>query len=55
MTQTGMHPLSTCPAPALRFDLDGCVDESPIIFQVLSHYWPGSMLDVDRTCCIDLV
>lgn len=42
-TATAMAELSMCPAPSLGIDLDGCVDESPIFFQLLSRYWPGKV------------
>lgn len=29
------------PQPTLGIDLDGCVDESPTFFNILSHAWPG--------------
>ena len=27
--------------PSLAIDLDGCVDECPLFFRVLTHCWPG--------------
>lgn len=32
------------PQPTLGIDLDGCVDESPTFFSVLSHVWPGDVV-----------
>lgn len=29
--------------PTLGIDLDGCVDEAPIFFQVLTKIWPGKV------------
>lgn len=29
--------------PSLGIDLDGCVDEAPIYFQLLTTYWPGKV------------
>lgn len=29
--------------PSLGIDLDGCVDEFPIFFQLLTQYWPGKV------------
>ena len=31
------------PQPSLGIDLDGCVDECPLFFQVLTHCWPGKV------------
>jgi hypothetical protein len=28
-------------APAIGIDLDGCIDESPEWFRILTHVWPG--------------
>lgn len=36
--------LAEMPAPALGIDLDGCVDEAPIFFQVLTSRWPGKVV-----------
>ena len=32
------------PRPTLGIDLDGCVDESPAFFNILSHVWPGDVI-----------
>ncbi|MCA9090896.1 MAG: hypothetical protein KDA90_19920 [Planctomycetaceae bacterium] len=32
------------PKPTLGIDLDGCVDEAPGFFQILSTVWPGDVL-----------
>ena len=29
--------------PSLGIDLDGCVDECPLFFKVLTHCWPGKV------------
>lgn len=34
------------PQPTLGIDLDGCVDESPSFFNILSHVWPGDVIVV---------
>jgi len=34
------------PQPTLGIDLDGCVDESPTFFNILSHVWPGDVIVV---------
>ncbi|KAA5538581.1 hypothetical protein FYK55_27220 [Roseiconus nitratireducens] len=34
------------PKPTLGIDLDGCVDESPRFFSVLTHVWPGEVIVV---------
>ena len=34
------------PKPTLGIDLDGCVDESPAFFNILSHVWPGDVIVV---------
>ena len=35
--------LAEMPAPSLGIDLDGCVDEAPIFFQILTNRWPGKV------------
>ncbi|MFN8763133.1 MAG: hypothetical protein ACK5ZC_01535 [Pirellulaceae bacterium] len=35
--------LFTVPAPSLGIDIDGCVDESPIFFRLLTKCWPGKV------------
>jgi len=32
------------PQPTLGIDLDGCVDESPSFFNILTHVWPGDVI-----------
>jgi uncharacterized DUF497 family protein len=32
------------PQPTLGIDLDGCVDEAPVFFNILSHVWPGDVV-----------
>ncbi|QGJ68637.1 Hypothetical protein PBC10988_2980 [Planctomycetales bacterium 10988] len=34
------------PMPTLGIDLDGCVDESPMFFNILSYAWPGDVIVV---------
>jgi hypothetical protein len=34
------------PQPTLGIDLDGCADESPTFFNILSHVWPGDVIVV---------
>lgn len=34
------------PKPTLGIDLDGCVDEAPTFFHILSHVWPGDVIVV---------
>ncbi len=34
------------PQPTLGIDLDGCVDEAPVFFNILSHVWPGDVIVV---------
>ena len=31
------------PQPSLGIDIDGCVDEAPLFFQVLTHSWHGKV------------
>lgn len=31
------------PHPSLGIDLDGCVDEAPIFFSILTSRWPGKV------------
>jgi len=35
--------LTEIPYPNLGIDIDGCIDESPIFFQFLSHCWKGKV------------
>ena len=35
--------LMTPPVPPLGIDLDGCVDEAPIFFHLLTNTWPGKV------------
>jgi hypothetical protein len=32
------------PQPSLGIDIDGCVDEAPLFFQVLTNCWPGKVI-----------
>lgn len=41
-----MLNVSNQPQPTLGIDLDGCVDESPAFFSILSHVWPGDVIVV---------
>jgi len=34
------------PKPTLGIDLDGCVDESPDFFHLLTTFWPGDVIVV---------
>jgi hypothetical protein len=36
----------TVPAPSLGIDIDGCVDECPIFFRILTSVWPGKVFVV---------
>lgn len=38
--------LSLSAKPTLGLDLDGCIDEFPVFFQVLSLVWPGNVIVV---------
>ncbi|WP_437191326.1 hypothetical protein [Planctomicrobium sp. SH527] len=38
-----LQSLSSIPYPSLGIDLDGCVDECPIFFQLLTGCWPGKV------------
>ena len=35
--------LMTTVYPSIGIDIDGCIDEFPIFFQLLSNYWPGKV------------
>ncbi len=35
--------LSAHAQPSLGIDLDGCVDEAPIFFNILTNRWPGKV------------
>lgn len=41
-----MENLSNMPFPSLGIDFDGCVDEAPIFFNVMTHRWPGKVFVV---------
>lgn len=30
--------------PTLGIDFDGCVDESPVFFRMMTHCWPGPVI-----------
>ena len=34
------------PVPILGIDIDGCVDEAPIFFRILTRIWPGKVFVV---------
>ncbi len=36
----------SCPSPSLGIDIDGCVDEAPIFFQILTRVWLGKVFVV---------
>lgn len=38
-----LQGLFEIPQPSLGIDLDGCVDECPLFFRVLTHSWPGKV------------
>lgn len=46
--ETGNTPsdIGNQPQPTLGIDLDGCVDESPAFFRILSYVWPGEVIVV---------
>jgi hypothetical protein len=46
ITQLSNAPQSapSTPQPSIAIDLDGCVDESPLFFQSLTHSWPGKII-----------
>jgi hypothetical protein len=35
--------LAEMPYPSLGIDVDGCVDEAPLFFRLLTNYWPGKV------------
>ena len=39
-----LHEVVSQPKPTLGIDLDGCVDESPSFFNILTHVWPGDVI-----------
>ena len=41
-----LRELASQPQPTLGIDLDGCVDEAPSFFNILSHVWPGDVIVV---------
>jgi hypothetical protein len=38
-----LRNLANIPHPSLGIDLDGCVDEAPIFFSILTNRWPGKV------------
>jgi hypothetical protein len=46
--QTGaaLAGLFSVPCPSLGIDIDGCVDECPIFFRILTRTWPGKVFVV---------
>jgi hypothetical protein len=34
------------PQPTLGIDIDGCIDECPDFFRILTHCWPGKVIVV---------
>jgi hypothetical protein len=38
-----MAGLSSMPQPSIGLDIDGCIDEAPVFFRILSHNWPGDV------------
>lgn len=46
--QTGeaLAGLFSVPCPSLGIDIDGCVDECPIFFRILTKCWPGKVFVV---------
>ncbi len=41
--RAAMESLAWCPQPSLGIDIDGCVDEAPLFFTILTHSWPGKV------------
>ena len=41
-----MRNVFSCPSPSLGIDIDGCIDEAPIFFQILTSVWPGKVFVV---------
>lgn len=38
-----LEGLFSCPNPSLGIDIDGCVDEAPLFFKLLTKCWPGKV------------
>jgi len=38
-----LRSLANIPHPSLGVDLDGCIDEAPIFFSILTNRWPGKV------------
>jgi len=45
-TREALNSLASMPHPSLGIDLDGCVDQSPIFFHVLTNCWRGKVFVV---------
>jgi hypothetical protein len=43
MITESFSALADMPYPSLGIDLDGCVDEAPLFFRLLTNYWPGKV------------
>ena len=45
ISETGgiLEGLLSTPMPSLGIDIDGCVDEAPLFFQLLTKHWPGKV------------
>ena len=38
-----LKSLDEMPQPSLGIDIDGCVDEAPVFFSLLTKSWPGKV------------
>jgi hypothetical protein len=43
MITESVGALANMPYPSLGIDLDRCVDEAPIFFNILTNFWPGKV------------
>lgn len=40
--------LFSVPYPSLAIDIDGCIDEAPIFFKLLTNCWPGKVFAISH-------
>jgi hypothetical protein len=44
LSEAKLNLTSATMMPTLGIDLDGCVDEAPVFFQLLTSHWPGKVV-----------
>jgi hypothetical protein len=46
MTEILIASAIDAPVPTLGLDIDGCIDEAPVFFSILTNVWPGRVVIV---------